>query len=357
MFVHESGHLLAAVLVRLPVTAVRLRLIDGSSRVEFRVPASGRWLPVRIVAFTAAGPMADLLVAAGAYQGFRLAGGSAARAALLTVTVTAGVCGLHNLVPLRLGDGLRSDGASMLRWLLRPRAALLEVRRHPVVDRTLGIGDGADTAAHLDGLRAVLDRGGDPAAVGAAALALLAAYTRWMSAPIGADAARLAGAARSAEVDPALAAEVASGMAWAQSRALLRGVVLLNTAPSPEQVTATVELAELGYQLDPTAPRARYILAMARLWQGRVAEARELCRDAEHAGPEARATGLLVRALVEVWSTGDADAVGPLLDEAVRAGCPAGLAKLAGRLPFTLDADRRGSTVSMFVVANDAGDS
>jgi len=122
-------------------------------------------------------------------------------------------------------------------------------------------------------------------------------------------------------------------MAWAQSCALLRGVVLLNTAPSPEQVTAPVELAELGYQLDTAVPRARYILAMARLWQGRVAEARELCRDAEQAGPAARGTGLLVRALVEVFSTGDANAVGPLLDEAVRAGCPAGLAWQVRRLP------------------------
>jgi hypothetical protein len=110
-------------------------------------------------------------------------------------------------------------------------------------------------------------------------------------------------------------------------------VVLLNNTPSPGLVAATAELAELGHRLDPTSPRARYVLAMARLWQGRVAEAGELCRDAGDAAAETRATGLLVRALVEGWSTGGTDTSRPLLAEAVRAGCPPELAWLAGRLP------------------------
>ena len=127
VLVHEAGHLLAAVLVRLPVAAVRLRLFCEPSRVEVSVPARGRWLPVRMILFAAAGPVADLLVAAGAYLGFRSVSGSAARA--------------------------------------------------------------------------VVDRGGDPAAVGAAALALLAQYGRSESVPTDADAARLVAVAGSAEVD------------------------------------------------------------------------------------------------------------------------------------------------------------
>jgi hypothetical protein len=136
-----------------------------------------------------------------------------------------------------------------------------------------------------------------------------------------------------------------AGAAWAQCRTLLRGVVLLNNAPSPELVSDTAQLAELAHRLDPTSPRVRYILAAARLWQGRVEEAGDLCRDADadagEAGAEARATGLLVRALVDMWSTGGTDRTAPLLAEAVRAGCPPELAWLAGRLPWTLGADHR----------------
>jgi hypothetical protein len=107
-------------------------------------------------------------------------------------------------------------------------------------------------------------------------------------------------------------------------------------------------LAAVLVRLPVTAVRLRLFgglsrveVSLARLWQGRVAEARELSRDADHAGPEARATGLLVRALVELWSAGGADAAGPLLDKAVRAGCPPELAWLAGRLPWTFGVDRR----------------
>jgi hypothetical protein len=336
--VHEAGHLLAAVLLRLPVTAVRVRLIRGTSQVEVDWSAARRWLPPRMVAVFAAGPLVESLVAAGAYRGFRLSEGPAAQAALLALAVAAGVTALWNLVPHRMGHALRSDGANIFRSL---RPSLVR-RRHPAaVDaRPLGIADTAGSA-RLNGLRAVVDRGGDPAAVGAAALALLDEYTRWTSTPIGPDAARLAGVARSADVDPAVAAEVAARLAWAQSRVLLRNVVLLSTAPAAAHVAGIVELAEIGHRLDPTAPQARYSLAMARLWQGSVAEARELCRDADPPGSATAATGLLLRALVELWSSGGTAAAASLLDEAVRAGCPPEVVWLAGRLPSSLHTVRR----------------
>ena len=116
---HEGGHLLAALALRLKVVAVQVRF-TGHSFVQVGPSPAGRALPVRFVLLHLAGPVVDFAVAFGL---FRYASASLTpllRGCVLAAGLTAAVLCLGNVLPHRGRTGVRSDGAQILQWVFHP---------------------------------------------------------------------------------------------------------------------------------------------------------------------------------------------------------------------------------------------
>src|SRR5690349_14073863 len=90
---HEGGHLLAAVALRLKVLAVRVRF-TGRSFVRVGPSAAGRALPPRMVLFLLAGPAVDVLMAVGLLRSAIHPMPALARDCVLASGLTAAVLGL-----------------------------------------------------------------------------------------------------------------------------------------------------------------------------------------------------------------------------------------------------------------------
>ncbi|MFF5297429.1 hypothetical protein [Paractinoplanes globisporus] len=145
---HETGHLLAALALRLKVVGVRIRY-TGQSFVRVKPDAALKWLPARFVLWHLAGPAVDFALAVGLFAAARSTDSPTALDCLLAAALTAFLLGVGNLWPHTTPAGMRSDGAQVLRWLL-----------HPSRQSTIVV---TDTAA----LRKVVDGTIDPAALDA----------------------------------------------------------------------------------------------------------------------------------------------------------------------------------------------
>lgn len=134
---HEGGHLLAAVALRLRVVAVRVRF-NGRSFVQVGPSAGERALPVRMVLLHLAGPAVDFAVAFGLFRYASHSMPALARDCVLAAGFTAAVLCLGNLLPRSHREGSRSDGARILDWLFHParqRAQLATVKPDPAALR------------------------------------------------------------------------------------------------------------------------------------------------------------------------------------------------------------------------------
>jgi hypothetical protein len=126
---HECGHLLAALVLRLPVAGMRIRLTE-TSFVRVRPSPSAPALPLRFVVLHLAGPLVNLGLA---YGLVRFATGDEvsdlARSCVLTVFLLSVVIGVANLLPHRDSSGMHSDGARIWSWIVHPSREREALRR------------------------------------------------------------------------------------------------------------------------------------------------------------------------------------------------------------------------------------
>ncbi len=150
--VHEAGHLLACLALRVKVTGVqlgngkspRVRFSVRGAEVSLGVPYGGRVLHVRDASagrdalITAAGPLANLIAAAAlCTDGQRwnlvaaareFSAGQVGDLVLLGLTLAMARIGVVNLLPFQSRSGTFSDGARLLGLLGGPFAAALRPR-------------------------------------------------------------------------------------------------------------------------------------------------------------------------------------------------------------------------------------
>ncbi|WP_433306776.1 hypothetical protein ACQP2F_21710 [Actinoplanes sp. CA-030573] len=132
LVLHECGHLLAAVALRLRVTGVRMR---PRSYVRVRPGLDGPALPVRFVAFYLAGPVVDLGLAAGLSRGAFAAGPALLGHCLLACALVGVLSGVGNLWPRRLPAGWHTDGSNAVSWAVHPAREMAALRAAEVVPR------------------------------------------------------------------------------------------------------------------------------------------------------------------------------------------------------------------------------
>jgi hypothetical protein len=139
--VHELGHLRAAKVMRLRVIGVRMwrlqfgapgvRLARSSGHVLVDLRPQQRALPARMGVFVAAGPVANVAVAAmTAVVATTESVPLEVRVVTVGFTVAGLVAAILNLVPHRLSSTSASDGLALLRWVFRPSKELARTRWH-----------------------------------------------------------------------------------------------------------------------------------------------------------------------------------------------------------------------------------
>ncbi|WP_433360486.1 hypothetical protein ACQPZX_26815 [Actinoplanes sp. CA-142083] len=137
---HEGGHLLAALLLRMPVAGVRIRFPDASF-VRVSLPPAARAPRLRFVLLHLAGPLVNIALAYGLYRyAVRDDISDLTRSCALTVAFLSIVMGIGNLLPHRDRSGLHSDGAQIWRWIAQPTTKPDE-RTAGVKDETIGDAD------------------------------------------------------------------------------------------------------------------------------------------------------------------------------------------------------------------------
>jgi hypothetical protein len=135
---HEGAHLVAALLLRIPVVAVRVAPFGGwRNEVVTRPSPSASGLPVRMVLVHLAGPLANLGTAAALGVWAVAPGPASVRVALFVAAAVAVMLGLGNLVPWHLPP---TDGTKAVLWLARSeeiRAQIRLIHFQEEVSRTL----------------------------------------------------------------------------------------------------------------------------------------------------------------------------------------------------------------------------
>jgi Zn-dependent protease len=127
---HECGHLIMALLLRLPVVAVRIAPFTGwRSAVLVQPVPSATALPLRMVLLHLGGPMTNLVTAgvlgaAAAWTG-TTSDTLLMRVALLAAAFVAALLAVVNLIP---GLDPHSDASNVRRWLLAPTSARAALR-------------------------------------------------------------------------------------------------------------------------------------------------------------------------------------------------------------------------------------
>lgn len=255
---HECGHLVAAKLLRLPVVAVRIAPFTGRrNEVVVRPAPSATALPLRMVLFYLAGPVANLCAAAG----LAVAGASTStpmtRLALLGAAVVAALLGVLNLVPWM---SPRSDGRNLLRWLSTPTATGAGLRAayyQEEISRTL---------------RAINPPLGHPVGAGEDPRGALAAFQqRWSTgraqsaADLVAEAERLAALARADTTDPVAAAAIGQALTVQFGLWYLHAAVVNGAPVDRREVLEIAELAEIAFRVQPHLLSARVAMSLAHL--------------------------------------------------------------------------------------------
>nr|WP_203945137.1 M50 family metallopeptidase [Planotetraspora thailandica] len=292
VYVHELGHLCAALLVRFRVievsiragrnrsgvriagVKVRLGLFGRVDQVRVVTPPDGRAVPARWIAFSFAGPASNLALAAATYLVFHghaerlLSDDPALAHSYLVAAIAPGaMLGLANLIPFRVRDGQPSDGGWIFAWIFRPG------RSRAQVTRRIRLTDGVSTPTDLDELRARVDAGGPDAILASGALLAQSIRARQLAV----DADRLLVVARNPSTDPNLASLIASAIAETRAIELMNDTIRFRQWDFDQaRVKPIVEVAELGYARDPERAEARMSLALARVLSKRPAEARDL---------------------------------------------------------------------------------
>lgn len=267
---HECGHVVAALALRVPVVAVRIVPFTGWRRNEVEVVRSPSMPAVRtrMVLLAAAGPVTNLCTAAALVVAGNAAGPPTTRLALYGAAVSGALLGVVNLIP-KLGP--RTDGTQILYWLVRPaemRAALRAVAFQAEVGRIVRSHvvplDGDDEARQaLTAFTRRCDSG-----LPQAEADFLPAAERLMELAGGADREAAAAIGRTLTLQFGL---------W-----YLRSAVVDRQPVERKEVVQLAELAQAAFDIDPSA---RVPLALAHLLNGREGEAQALLLGA--AGPAA----------------------------------------------------------------------
>jgi hypothetical protein len=258
-----------------------------------------RWLPARMVLSLLAGPGANLVVAA-------VAAGVASdpswsvgtRSVAAGVSVAGIFVGGGNLIPLGTVPASGLDGPKALRWLVRPAAERARVQLALDLARlragaSLSPSASSSRLTWRDQLRASV---ADPRAEVAVA-AMTELMTRRPRGDDGwQDADHVAAFAARPDVAGSVRAALTGNYALSLAAAGLR-----TGTPSDPQVTRVAELAELARAADQESIQARTAYALARIAQGRPADARAVLIDVPvSASAELQARALAVRGIAEV---------------------------------------------------------
>ncbi|SCL53238.1 hypothetical protein [Micromonospora chersina] len=300
---HECGHLVAAKLLRLPIVAVRIAPFTGRrNEVVVRPAPSATALPLRMVLFYLAGPVANMCAAAA----LAVAGASTStpmtRLALLGAALVAALLGVLNLIP---GTSPRSDGRNLLRWLSAPtatRAGLRAAHYQEEINRTV---------------RAVSPPPGGPVRDGEDPRGALAAFQqRWSTgraqsaADLVADAERLAALARADTTDPVAAAAIGQVLTVQFGLWYLYGAVVNGAPVERREVLEIAELAQIAFHVQPHLMSARVAMSLAHLLNHRPEQARSLLVDIRPGvdPPDLCDIAFLLRAVAECQLGNHADA-------------------------------------------------
>lgn len=330
---HEFGHLGAALLLRLPVSGVRIFGVSFGARMSLpfknvvvvKPQATAPALGTRMTLLAAAGPSVNLAIAALLLP--LATSGTLAKpwvGAAIGALAVAGYMGIANLLPVLTVHGTNSDGMNIWRWLTATAAQRERVARREAVAQAkadgaspeVGPSTGAGSRGDIDKWAVLVD-GDDPVA-GAATIRLL----RAIEAAAPAEKTRLL-----AEHAPRLARLVidrgAATLAPAVGLFLLFEFLRRNGLP-PEVRTEVISLADLALVGEtalataPESPNARTTLAMVRVLQHRPQDARQLLLVAFATRIERvyHARGDVIRALAEL-ELGDASQARRLVNRAM----------------------------------------
>lgn len=300
---HECGHLVVALLLRLPVVAVRIAPFTGwRSVVSIRPSLSVTALPLRMVLFYLGGPMTNLCTAAVLGAAMGLTSTTLTRVALLGAALAAALLGVANLIP---GTSPHSDGRNLLRWLFTPtttRAALRAGYYQEEVSRT--VWTIAREEVDDDRLRDPAHDGNDPR------LALAAFLRRWSmghaqseAADLIADAERLEALARADSTDPMAAAAIGQVLTVRFGMWYLYAAAVNGSPVEHKEVLEISELAQVALQVKPHMLSARVAMSLAHLLNQRPEPARSLLLDVRPGvdPPDLRSVAFLLRAIAECY--------------------------------------------------------
>jgi len=329
---HEGGHLLAAVALRLKVLAVRVRF-TGRSFVRVGPSAAGRPLPPRMVLFLLAGPAVDVLMAVGLLRSAIHPMPALARDCVLASGLTAAVLGLGNLLPRSHREGGRSDGSRILDWTFHPArqraklaagtvdvAALRRVADESVEDGELDAFIDATTneraralAVYLRfrrtlGLIAGVPVTVDRVTIGPSAAADFQSLIAYVVQPGTPDQL----------FDPLASSLATVAALWQQHRVLVAGV-----PPDPSVVAQIEELSAALDSRRPGGTAGPVVRAMLELLRGDPAAARDTLRGVEPSTDLDATRALLVRAVAEA-ALGDHAEADRLVEAVARVHADAG---------------------------------
>lgn len=303
LVIHESGHLLVAVLAGLRVTGVRISLRSTShSAVWVQPKPLSAGLPVRMVALALGGPCANFAAAALTYQLTFGPMPALARYALFASAAAGAAQGVANLLPYRMMSGLRSDGANVLRWTFRSGQARAELdhrqRAAQTAQTVRTIADGTVDGAQLDKIISSVD---DPLVFFAAVERRWQVGTDRDSSRFVAEANRLSAIAHDKRTDPAHAGLIAKRLATLFGMLYLHAAIVDSVPVGRADADEITDIAELGARLLPDDVGARIGLAIARLLNHRPAEASRLLIGVQISTTGVYALACQVRAIAEIY--------------------------------------------------------
>lgn len=327
--VHELGHLVVALLLRLPVVGVRVgpvrlglerHIPDTGGHVLVDLARVKHWMRGRFVLVLLAGGAADLALVP---VTIAVAGDAAAplevRALALGITVALGLGAVENLLPLAPVHGVTTDGRSVLRWLLRPSSERAKHQLAIDLGRVRSMPPpliAAGLSKQRTQLRSMIEDPRPEVAMNAISMLI-------RSRPRGddgwTDADLVATFAARGELPGEARAAVAGNYALSLALAHVKRCRSLDSVdPSSSAVQRIARLAEVARDAHDGSLRARTALGLARVLQGRPGEGRTALLDVattESADVQARA--LAVRAIAEE-RLGDTASTGRLISAAQR---------------------------------------